>query len=231
MDALTSARPPSIRSLPTTAWLQRRSRSRSTRRIQFVNLVNTPRRPTPIERSVRRPGQVRNCPVAPTIGSTPKAWAEGEGTLRRPRPWLPLYQRRRRRRRPDLRRPPKRRSVLRTSPVGCWRARCQDPWGQPPPIFMRPSACRRSAKTFAPTWALHRRAVRRRAGDFAGVTARARLARAYSYECSPYPDRHHTAAWHVHSSPCASSAALVTASGHRETRSVSPFSASRARSS
>ena len=154
MDALTSARPLSIRSLPTSAWLQRRSRSRSTRRIQFVNLVNTPRRPTPIERSVRRPGQVRNCPVAPTIGSTPKAWAEGEGTLRRPRPWLPLYQRRRRRRRPDLRRPPKRRSSLRTSPVGSWRARCQDPWGQPPPIFMRPSACRRSAKASAPTWAL-----------------------------------------------------------------------------
>jgi len=29
----------------------------------------------------RRPGHVLNCPVAPTIGSTPNAWAEGEGTL------------------------------------------------------------------------------------------------------------------------------------------------------
>ena len=33
------------------------------------------------KRSAQRPGHVLNCPVAPTTGSTPKAWAEGEGPL------------------------------------------------------------------------------------------------------------------------------------------------------
>ena len=84
-------------------------------------------------------------------------------------------------------------------------------------------------ETLAPTRALRYRTVRRRAGDFAGVTARTRLARAYMIRMPavlrPSPHRRVTRT----SSPCASPPRQRPHRGHRDTRPVCPVRLTRGR--